>query len=108
MEIPFVSLRHGMADEILHGQSSFAEAVDAVSSSLAPAELTIDLRRSSIDVAGKNICLTPASLALLSTFARRRILENEPLRAPVKEVPDVKWAERYLKEYLPNEDGGSK
>lgn len=105
VEIPFVSLRHGMADDMLHGRTGFADAVDAVSASLAPPELKLDLRGSSVEISGKRIRLTPVSLALLSTFARRKMLGKSPLNAPIKEVRDMEWAERYLREYRQVKDG---
>lgn len=105
VEIPFVGLRHGMADKILKDGAGFAEAVDAINVSLAPAELELNLSQGSIDVGEKSILLPPASLALLSIFARRRMLGQDAIRAPMKEVPDPEWAERYLYEYRQIKDG---
>ena len=98
-EIPFVSLRHGMADDLLDGRVGFAEAVDAVTSSFSPPGLVIDLQAGELRAGGREIHLTPVSLALLSLFARRRMLRQEALPAPLKEVPDLEWAQRYLAEY---------
>lgn len=98
-EIPFVSLRHGMAERLLTGKVKFAEAVESVSRALAPPELVIDLVGRRIRAAGRMVELSPASLALLAVFAKRRISGEEPLAAPPKEVPDAEWAGRFLDEY---------
>lgn len=98
-EIPFVSLRHGMADDLLQGRASFAQSVDAVSRAFSPPELTIDLQGKRVNTAGQSIKLSPSSLALLSLFARRRMLRQAPVGAPLIEVPDSEWAQRYLHEY---------
>jgi CRISPR-associated protein (TIGR02584 family) len=98
-EIPFVSLRHGMADDLLQGRVSFAQAVDAVSRTFSPPELSIDLQKQRVNAAGKSIKLSPSSLALLSLFARRRMMQQDPVGAPLKDVPDSEWAQRYMHEY---------
>ena len=98
-EIPFVSLRHGMTDDLLEGRVSFAGAVDAVTRSLAPPELIIDLQAKHLRAAGQIVELPPASLALMSLFARRQLKGQAPLQAPIKDVPDRQWADRFLDEY---------
>ena len=98
-EIPFVSLRHGMTDDLLTGQVGFAEAVNAVNAALAPPRLRLDLAGGHISVVGKSVALSPASLAMLSLFARRVLEGKSALAAPNKEVPDPEWAGRYLSEY---------
>ncbi|GJL66858.1 MAG: hypothetical protein NPIRA05_18290 [Nitrospirales bacterium] len=98
-EIPFVSLRHGMAANLLEGRTTFAEAVASVTRSLAPPELLIDLKAKRIQAAGQTIDLSPTSLALLAVFARRRRAGEPPIGAPSKFVPDQEWAKRFLVEY---------
>jgi CRISPR-associated protein (TIGR02584 family) len=98
-EIPFVSLRHGMTDNILQGSVSFVDAVEAVKRALAPSELVIDLWNRQIQAAGQLIRLEPTTLALLSVFAKRRLNGDPPLPAPNKEAPDMEWAQRFIDEY---------
>lgn len=98
-DIPFVSLRHGLPELLLQGRASFNTTVDAARLSLAPPELVIDQGGRRIFAAGKTIELPPAELALLSVFARQRLQGAAPLAAPVKNVPDLAWAKRYLQEY---------
>ncbi|MDR3221643.1 MAG: TIGR02584 family CRISPR-associated protein, partial [Candidatus Accumulibacter sp.] len=43
-EIPFVSLRHGLPDDLLRGQASYAKAVETARANLGPLTLNIDLR----------------------------------------------------------------
>ena len=98
-EIPFVSLRHGIPDDLLEGRISFAAAVDAVSQSFSPAELIIDLKHRRLSAGGKSIDLPPSHLALLSVFAKRRLARQESLPAPPKDAPDKIWADRFMQEY---------
>lgn len=98
-EIPFVSLRHGMADSLLEGRVTFAEAVASVSRTLAPPELVIDLAGKRVRAAGEIVELSPTSLALLALFARRRIAGEAPMGAPSKHLPEPEWADRFLAEY---------
>lgn len=98
-EIPFVSLRHAMTENFLGGDVSFGTVVDAVSRSLAPPRLIIDLKSQRIEAAGTVIRVPPTELALLSLFARRLLSCEPPVLAPNKEVPDTEWADRYLDEY---------
>lgn len=97
-EIPFVSLRNGLPDNLLTGRSSYSEAVTAVQRSLSPAVLVIDLRRRCVTASGVLFHLAPAQLALLAVFARRLLNNQEAISAPTKEVPDKEWARRYLGE----------
>jgi len=97
-EIPFVSLRHGLPTHLLDGRASFNETVDTARATLGPARLEIDLATREVRAAGRGFRLAPAELALLAVFARRA-LNNEPaLPAPIKDVGDPAWAERYLRE----------
>lgn len=97
--IPFVSLRHGMPEQLLQGTQGFADAVAAINLSLAPPELIIDLEGRRISAAGQIIPLPPVELALLSVFARR-VLKGQPAcAAPCKDAPDSDWAAWFLAEY---------
>lgn len=98
-EIPFVSLRSGLPEKLLQGQSSFSKTVAAARRLLAPPELIIDLHARTIRAAGQTIPLSPAALALYSVFARRALANEPPLTAPPKGVPDPEWAQRFLDEY---------
>jgi len=98
-EIPFVSLRHGLPQALLSGHASFGETVAAAQAALAVPELVIDLAARSIRAGGCSIELAPAELALLAVFARQVLSHGGTLPAPSKGVPDLPWAQRFLKEY---------
>ncbi len=98
-EIPFVSLRYGLPEELLAGKASFSETVAAAKKILAPPQLIVDLKRQGICAAGQWIRLRPADLALYSVFARRARAGEGPLQAPPNDAPDPDWAERFLAEY---------
>lgn len=98
-EIPFVSLRHGLPVALLAGHASLNDTVAAAAQALAPAHLVLDLAGQRILVAGRELALPPAELALLAVFARQTLQGAEPLPAPAKGVPDPAWASRYLREY---------
>jgi CRISPR-associated protein (TIGR02584 family) len=97
--IPFVSLRHGMPDQLMQGAVGFAGAVAAINRSLAPPELIIDLEAKRIRAAGEIIPLPPVELALLSVFARRALTGQPACAAPSKDVPDSTWAAWFMLEY---------
>lgn len=97
-EIPFVSLRHGLPSTLLDGSASFNAAVNAARASLGPASLEIDLASRQVTAAGRCFRLAPAELAMLAVFARRALTNEPALPAPSKDVPDLAWAERYLRE----------
>ena len=97
-EIPFVSLRHGLPTALLDGSARFEATVTAARATLGPATLEIDLGRRQVHAAGRRFKLPPAELAILAVFARRAIEQQPALPAPHKEVPDIAWAERYLRE----------
>lgn len=97
-EIPFVSLRHGLPTNLLDGSASFNATVDAARATLGPARLEIDLATRTVRAAGRCFRLPPAELALLAVFARRALTNEPAVPAPIKEVGDAAWAERYLRE----------
>ena len=88
-ELPFVSLRHGLPEDLLTGHASYNKTVEAARRALGPAALHIDLDARRIRAASKVFPLPPAELALLSVFARRAINSEPPLPAPPKETPEL-------------------
>ncbi|WP_457676794.1 CRISPR-associated ring nuclease Csm6 [Thiolapillus sp.] len=98
-EIPFVSLRHDLSDQLLLGEMGFRDVVVSAKRALEPPSLCIDLANKRISCSGTHIHLPPVQLAMLALFARRSIEEKNPLPAPAKDVPDEKWARRFLSEY---------
>ena len=97
-DIPFVSLRHGLPDDLLNGRSSYSEAVGAVQRSLGPAVLVVDLRQQCVTASGTLFHLAPAQLALLAVFVRRLLNGAAAIAAPSKDVPEQEWARSYLSE----------
>jgi CRISPR-associated protein (TIGR02584 family) len=97
-EIPFVSLRHGLPTALLDGSTGFDAAVAAARASLGPARLELDLGTREVRAAGRSFRLPPAELAILAVFARRALASEPALPAPPKDVPDLAWAARYLRE----------
>ena len=73
--------------------------MSAARRALGPPELVIDLPGKKISAGGVLVKLPPSQLALLSVFARRAMENRPPLHAPMKDVPDDEWAERFLAEY---------
>jgi hypothetical protein len=105
-EIPFVSLRHGLNAELLSGRASFVETVAAARAALEPPRLLIDQVNGFIVAGGVRVPLEPARLALLSVFARR-LMNGEPaVEAPIKDVKDPDWGQRFLREYTGSCGGG--
>lgn len=97
-EIPFVSLRHGLPEHLLTGRASYTEAVAAVSKTLGPPSLALDLPGRRILAGGEALRLPPAELALLAVFARRAGAGEPSLPAPPKDAPDEASAALYRQE----------
>lgn len=97
-DIPFVSMRHGLPERLLEGESSYSEVVKAANAAIGPAELVIDQRGCRIQAAGKVFAMGKSTLALLSIFARRAMNGEGPLNAPTIGVPDEKWTAWYKRE----------
>ncbi len=93
-EIPFVSLRHGLSNDLLLTHGSYSEAVQAVRAALAPPELLIDLARHRVRAGGKIIDLPISPFTLLVVFAQQTIHGAPPLPAPSANE-DAEWAERF-------------
>jgi CRISPR-associated protein (TIGR02584 family) len=101
--IPFVSLRHGLPQQLLEGQGSYSAVVAAAALALGPAKLVVDLAGHRISAAGRVIHMNPNALALLSVFARRAKASKPALAAPPKPLenkvaPDMVWAKRFKTE----------
>lgn len=97
-DIPFVSLRHGLPESLIDGETSYSATVAAARRALGPAELVIDLEHEQIRAAGIRISIPASELALLSLFARRTLDGLPPVNAPMKDFPDLDWARDYLAE----------
>jgi CRISPR-associated protein (TIGR02584 family) len=97
-DIPFVSLRHGLPDDLLNGHARYADAVRQARQNIGPATLEIDLRHKRICAGAHEITLPPAQLALLSLFARRAQNGDGAIFAPAKECGDAALARTYLDE----------
>jgi CRISPR-associated protein (TIGR02584 family) len=98
-DIPFVSLRSGLPEELLHGDASFNETVEAAREALAPPKLHINLHERYVVAGRKTFKLAPTAIAMLAVFARRKKAGLRAVPAPNKEVPDPEWAQWYLAEY---------
>jgi hypothetical protein len=98
-EIPFVSLRHGLSAGFLSGDASFVDTVAAARAALEPPRLLIDQYNGCIIAGGVRVPLEPARLALMSVFARRLVNGEPAVEAPIKDVKDPDWGQRFLKEY---------
>jgi CRISPR-associated protein (TIGR02584 family) len=99
-DIPFVSLRSGLPEKLLHGNASFNETVEAAREALAPPKLELNLHERYVVAGGKTLKLAPSAIAMLAVFARRTKAGVGAVPAPNKEVPDLEWAQWYLAEYL--------
>jgi hypothetical protein len=97
-EIPFVSLREGLPQNLLEGRASFSSVVHAAKSILAPPRLCLDLDSRQIQAGATIITLPPAELALFAAFARAAKAGANALPAPPKDAGDLAWAAHYLEE----------
>jgi len=95
-EIPFVSLRHGLPENLLTGRASFNTTVTAARAALGPAALILDSASHRVQAAGKTFILAPAQFALLAVFAHRASVNATALRAPLKDTRDPEWSRAYL------------
>ena len=97
-EIPFVSLRHGLPDDLLKGRARYVDTVAAAHASLGPLTLAIDFAMKQIVVGRRIIRLPPAELALLTLLARRTQNGDEALPVPAKGAGDPELGRQYLAE----------
>lgn len=98
-EIPFVSLRHGLPENLLTGRSSFSQTVAAARIALGPPALTIDVKHRSIKVADRTVTLPPVELAFYSWLVRRCHQRQGPLACPKDGVPEPNYAQAVLAEH---------
>ena len=98
-EIPFVRMRHGLAEGLLHGKSSFSDTVHAAQQSFSPPRLTINLAERRVLCGDKLVKLPPAELAFYTWLARRAMLVLPPLTCPPEGVPNRDYADEFLIEY---------
>ena len=98
-DLPFVRLRHGLAQSQLSDRADFAQAVQTAQAQLGPARLRIDLQRQEVHAAGRPVTLAPAELAFLAWFARRASLSLPGLPCPPDGAPCMELAQAYLSEY---------
>jgi len=98
-DIPFVSLRHGLPENLLVGRSSFSETVAAARRALGPPELVIELKQKHMTAAGVSIRLPATDLAFYCVYARRRIGGLEPIPCPPDGAPELEYVEPFLAEY---------
>lgn len=96
--IPFVSLRHGLTEELLKGTASYSQTVDAAKTSFAPPYLQLNLKSKTVVAGDLTFKLPPGELALLALFARRAKKGEPPIQAPNKYVNDKDWSTIYLAE----------
>ncbi len=95
-EIPFVSLRHGLPDALLGGDTSFQETVDAVNTSLGPPSLRLDARTRKVQFSHKTFVLSVNNFAVLAVLAQRAKHRLGPLKAPIKYKEDLPWSQAFL------------
>ncbi|MCC7414059.1 MAG: TIGR02584 family CRISPR-associated protein [Gammaproteobacteria bacterium] len=106
--IPFVRLRHGLDERLLHGTASFSEVVGSAQRALAPPELRIDLDRECIIAGGQTVNVQRVPLAFLSWIVRRAKTGND-VHCPVDGVCEPDYAIEFLREYahMGDPDGSS-
>jgi CRISPR-associated protein (TIGR02584 family) len=97
--IPFVSLRHGLPEDLLEGHARYADVVRQAGRNLGPPTLELNLRKQTARAGdGDPFHLPPALLALLALFARRAQRGDEALAAPGKDNGETDLARDYLLE----------
>lgn len=98
-EIPFVSLRHGLPEDLLKGISGYSTVVHAAQSHLGPPQLDINQDARTLTASGRSVALTPVELAFYSWFARRCANGKEAIPTPTEADFDADYAQEYLLEY---------
>ncbi len=78
-EIPVVRLRHGLPEALRDGRAGYNETVAALSASLAPPRLFIDLTARRVVCGEREVALKPALIAWLACHAQAA-LDGQPLR----------------------------
>jgi CRISPR-associated protein (TIGR02584 family) len=98
-QIPVVSLRHGLPQDLLDGRATFNGAVRAARDRLAPpgpVELIVDPGTGRVSAGRVVFRPSPTQFALLAVLAYRTMLQREPLYAPTKDVADLSWSHEFL------------
>ena len=72
-EIPFVSLRQGLPQDLLEGQASFSETVAHAKKGFAQPALIVDVANRRLSCHGVVIALPPLPFAIYAWLARRRL-----------------------------------
>jgi CRISPR-associated protein (TIGR02584 family) len=82
-EIPFVRLRDGLPQRLLHGHARFTETIEIANLAHASPVLRIDLRRRSVEVSGLPVALGESGFALYAWLAKRALTDE----------PEVDWTD---------------
>lgn len=93
-EIPFISLRNGLPQRLLRGDTSFSDTVLAARKALEPPALIIDTAAGRLFAAGEEVTMKPAELAFYAMMARCRLNGLQPQNHRSEGL-----AERFLREY---------
>ena len=72
-EIPFVSLRYGLPQELLDGQATFSETVARAKRGFTEPELVVDVRNRRLACHDVVLTLQPLPFAIYAWLARRRL-----------------------------------
>lgn len=82
-EIPFVSLRHGMPEDLLKGKSTFLKTIETAKKALEPVHLRIDLGNKCIHCGTEKVVLQASQLAFYAWLAERKLTDK----------PGVRWGD---------------
>lgn len=98
-EIPFVSLRHGMPEQLLEGQASFSRAVKMANLEFGPPELIVTIASGTITAGGEEIRLSPVDYVFYTWSVLRGKRGQEPLACPKDGVPEKGYAREFMRTY---------
>jgi hypothetical protein len=73
-EIPLVTLRHGLPENLISGEATYMATVEAAKRSFAPANLRVDYSKRSLHCGDQEVVLPPQHFAWYAWMARRRLL----------------------------------
>ncbi len=79
-EIPFVSLRHGLPENLSSGHVSFSDTVQVAKKVMAETSIVFDLNKKTLKCADQTIKLPPREYAFYYWFALRKIHNKPPVR----------------------------
>ena len=97
-DIPFVRLRHLLADDALVNRYSFSELVALVNRATAPAQIEINIGAKALIVNGMRCKLSPGNLAFYSWFAARAQAGLAGLSMPVEGERIASYRDEYVAE----------